>query len=191
MSEKQEKYKVDKKTKPAKKKKEVVGKQQKVNGRPSKYKPEYDKIAFNAARLGHKDKEIAEIFSVTEQTLNNWKHDFNSFFESLQKGKDVADIETAESALMKRVKGYEYQEIYSDLDANGKPIPDKTRVVKKYMGPDTRAIMFYLNNRNAKRWSADPMPQTEGSAKIISDFINALRPDSNERTDDNDSETDN
>jgi hypothetical protein len=185
MSEDQAEYKVERKVKPKPAKKKTQKKQKpaipkKAHGRPSKYKPEYNKIVFEAARKGMNDEQIADLLSVTFQTLNNWKYAHDGFFESLQKGKDDHDMEIVESSLLKRVKGYEYQEIHSELDANGKPIPEKTRVVKKYMGPDTRAIMFWLINRNNKRWSANPSQQGEGAAKVISDFINAIRPKGNE-----------
>ena len=40
---------------------------------------------------------MAYFFEVEEQTINNWKKEFPSFFESLKEGK-----EKAEAAVMKR-----------------------------------------------------------------------------------------
>jgi len=179
MSEDIVEYKVERKTKAKKKPQKRVkstAMPETKNGRPSKYKPEYNKIAFEAARKGMNDVEISDLLSITEKTLNNWKFEYDDFFQSLQKGKDCYDGQIVETALMKRIRGYEYQEIYSELDANGKPIPEKTRVVKKYIGPDTNAIRTWLFNRNSKRWAANPTQQGDGTAKVISDFINALRP---------------
>lgn len=41
--------------------------------------------------LGATDKELGDFFNVTEQTINNWKKDFPSFFESIKRGKIDAD----------------------------------------------------------------------------------------------------
>ena len=66
----------------------------KTIGRPSKYKEEYCEQAEKLARLGATDKEMADFFGVTEQTLNNWKTDKDGnetpFFESLKRGMDAA-----------------------------------------------------------------------------------------------------
>lgn len=61
------------------------------------------------ARDGLTDKQIAENIGVTEQTLNVWKKNHPSFFESLKKGKEVVDRQV-ENALLKRALGYVYNE---------------------------------------------------------------------------------
>lgn len=57
----------------------------------SKYKAEYDELAYNYCLLGATDAQLANFFGVKEQTINNWKNKHKSFFESLKKGKDSAD----------------------------------------------------------------------------------------------------
>jgi hypothetical protein len=70
-------------------------------GRPSKYKDEYCEQAEKLARLGATDREIADFFGVTEQTLNNWKTDKDGnetpFFESLWMGRLEAEARIADS----------------------------------------------------------------------------------------------
>lgn len=61
------------------------------------------------ARDGLTDKQISHNIGITEQTLNNWKKKYPSFFESLKKGKEVVDLEV-ENSLLKRALGYEYKE---------------------------------------------------------------------------------
>lgn len=56
-------------------------------GRKSSYKEEYANQALKLCLLGAIDKELAEFFGVSEQTLNKWKKDFPEFLESLKKGK--------------------------------------------------------------------------------------------------------
>lgn len=59
----------------------------KSRGRKSEYREEYAEQALKLCLLGATDKEIAEFFSVSEQTLNSWKKKFPQFLESLKKGK--------------------------------------------------------------------------------------------------------
>lgn len=45
----------------------------KPKGRPTKYKPDYDDIAYGACLLGATDGKLAEIFGVNEDTVNERK----------------------------------------------------------------------------------------------------------------------
>lgn len=116
-------------------------------GAPSKYNPELDKKAYKLALLGATDKQLADFFEVTETTINNWKKDHPSFFESLKKGKYEADSKVAQS-LYKRACGYKHKEdkifIYE-----GAPIIVPTM---KHYPPDTVACIYWLNNRQPEQW---------------------------------------
>lgn len=57
----------------------------KSRGRKSEYREEYAEQALKLCLLGATDKEIAEFFSVSEQTLNSWKKKFPQFLESLKR----------------------------------------------------------------------------------------------------------
>lgn len=74
-------------------------------GRKSAYKEEYNQLAENYALLGATDKEMADLFSVTERTLNQWKKNYPEFLQSLKKGKSIADANVA-SRLYNRAIGY-------------------------------------------------------------------------------------
>ena len=65
----------------------------------------YADQALKLCLLGATDKELAEFFSVSEQTLNKWKKDYPEFLESLKKGKNIADANVA-SRLYNRAIGY-------------------------------------------------------------------------------------
>lgn len=114
------------------------------DGRPTKYKPEYDELAFNYSLLGATDDQMAGYFNVTKQTLNNWKHDFPSFFDSLKKGKDEADALVAKS-LYKRAQGFEYDEVTYEGGV-------ETKRVTKMVVPDATSMIFWLKNRQPKMW---------------------------------------
>ena len=113
----------------------------------SKYKPEYDELAYNYALLGVTDKQLAEFFDVCEATLNNWKNDHPTFLESLKKGKGSADAQVAKS-LFKRALGFTATEEKNESGTNG----SKTTTTEKEIAPDTSAAIFWLKNRQPDIW---------------------------------------
>lgn len=120
-----------------------------AKGRPSLYKPAYNKLAEKYCKLGLIDREIADLFDVSEKTLNTWKKQHPDFLQSLKRGKSVADAEVANS-LFKRATGFTHpdSQIFYDSKA-GKSITVKT--VKHY-APDTTAAIFWLKNRQPNKW---------------------------------------
>jgi len=116
-------------------------------GQPTKYKPEYEHQVFVLAEKGFTDKEVAEVFEVTEQTINNWKKQFPQFFESLKAGKKVADQKVVQS-LYQRALGYSHPEIHISTD---KGDVTKTDIIKHYP-PDATSMIFWLKNRCPDQW---------------------------------------
>lgn len=121
--------------------------EQTVEGRPTKYKAEYDELAYNYCLLGATDAQLAEFFNVTETTINNWKKSQPSFFESIKRGKQYADAMVAKS-LFHRATGYQHSavKIFND---QGEPliVPYTER-----FPPDTTAAIFWLKNRQPALW---------------------------------------
>lgn len=74
-------------------------------GRPSEYREEYAEKALEFCLLGATDKEIAEIFGVSKQTLNTWKKKHPDFLASLRKGKQEADGKVARSLYTQAISG--------------------------------------------------------------------------------------
>jgi hypothetical protein len=117
-------------------------------GRPSSYKPEYAEQAGKLCKLGATDKELADFFEVTEQTVNNWKTDFPSFFESLKRGKHEAD-DRVEHSLYRRALGYSHDAVKIFCSKEG----DVTKVeYVEHYPPDTVACIFWLKNRRSDEW---------------------------------------
>jgi DNA-binding XRE family transcriptional regulator len=115
--------------------------------RPSSYKAEYAEQARKLCLLGATDKELADFFEVSEQTVNAWKSAHAEFLESIKKGKSQADSEVADK-LYRRACGYEHPEI--DLRVVGGEIVE-TPITKIY-APDTVAAIFWLKNRQRGKW---------------------------------------
>ena len=119
-------------------------------GRPAKYKPEYCQQAYVAcADLGAQDENLAKLFGVSKTSLNNWKRQYPELLASLKRGKDEFDCREVESSLLKRATGYQYEEIHIIKNQNGK---DMKKIIIKTVPPDSTAIIFYLKNRQPKRW---------------------------------------
>lgn len=111
------------------------------------------------ARDGLTDKQIASNMGVTEQTLNVWKKNYPSLFESLKRGKAVVDIQV-ENALLKRALGYSYDEVTRERVLDYDPSTGQivgshmeiTKTVKKEVQGDTTAQIFWLKNRRPEQW---------------------------------------
>lgn len=116
-------------------------------GRPTDYKPEYNEQAMKLCLLNAIDADLADFFEVTEQTINNWKKAHPEFFESIKKGKSIADANVAEK-LYERATGYSHKEdkIFNN---NGEPLVVPTT---KHYPPDSTAAIFWLKNRAPEQW---------------------------------------
>lgn len=122
-------------------------------GRPSAFKPEYCEQAEKLCRLGATDKEMADFFNVSEQTVNSWKTKYPQFLESLKKGKTLADANVAER-LYERAMGFEHdsEEIKVVSDGQGAGSSIERVPIRKVYPPDTTAAIFWLKNRQPKKW---------------------------------------
>ena len=117
-------------------------------GRPTLYKSEYDEQVYKLCLLGMIDTELAKFFGVTEQTLNNWKLEHESFFESIKRGKEIADGEVVQ-ALYKRAVGFEYDSV-KIFQHQGEEV---IIPYKEYIIPDVTAQKKWLSARQRKVWS--------------------------------------
>ena len=117
-------------------------------GRPSEYDPDKTpKQAKKACLMGATDKDLADFFSVSETTINNWKIQHPEFLESIKEGKDVADAKVAKS-LYERALGYEHPEVHVSNYQGKITLTDLT---KRYP-PETTAGIFWLKNRQPDKW---------------------------------------
>ncbi|MHA3059921.1 hypothetical protein ACX1N5_04055 [Acinetobacter sp. ANC 4636] len=129
-------------------------------GRPSRYKQEYCVQAYKLCLLGSTDKQMANFFGVAESTINKWKIDHSEFSESIKRGKEIADMEIANS-LHERAKGVKIKKkqaikLKRVEYAFGKRVLEEERIeiveVEEELPPDTTAAIFWLKNRNPDQW---------------------------------------
>lgn len=135
-------------------------------GRPSSYSEAYADMAFKLSLLGATDKQMADIFDVSESTFNLWKLNNKDFSESLKRGKLQADAMVANS-LYNRALGYSHREDDIRVIQNQIVI---TETIKHYP-PDTTACIYWLKNRQKENWR----DKIEEDNKDISNVADALR----------------
>ena len=78
------------------------------------------------AREGATHEQIAQRMGIGRSTLYKWKMKYPQIAEALRRGREVTDC-LVEKALL-----------------------------EKALGGDLRAQMYWLNNRRAERWAANP-----------------------------------
>jgi hypothetical protein len=96
-------------------------------GRPTDYRPEYAERVEDFCKLGAKDQEIADHFSVTIPTLYAWQKKYPEFFNAWKSGKLLADAHVATS-------------LYKSATGWGDNPPNPT------------SCIFWLKNRRRDEW---------------------------------------
>ena len=119
------------------------------------------------AALGLTDKQLGQVFRVTEQTIQNWKKD-PEFLLSLKNGKNFADS-MVERSLFERAMGYSHdsEEIHI---IRGKVT--RVKIIKHYP-PDVVAQIFWLKNRQSATWR-DRREYDEGETNYITNIIGSF-----------------
>ena len=134
-------------TKPAKTRKKAAPAEARSPGRPSKYCEEFPEQARKLCLLGATDAELADFFEVAESTINEWKLAHKEFSESIKKGKQQADANVADR-LYQRAMGFEHDDVHvSNYQGEVTLTP-----IRKIHAPDTGAAVFWLKNRQSKKW---------------------------------------
>lgn len=114
----------------------------------SQYRAEYAERAEKYCWLGATDRELAELFEVSNVTIWSWQSAHPAFFAALKRGKENADERVARS-LYGRATGYTYEteKLFYDKDAGV-----VRATTTEHVPPDVTACIFWLKNRNPAEW---------------------------------------
>jgi len=124
-------------------------------GRKTKYHEDFPLLAQDYARRGMIDKEICKKLGISQESFYLYLRTYPEFAEALKEGKKPVDVEV-ENALLKRAKGFSYEEVHAEFrakdakDKKAKPIVVKK--ITKMVVPDTTACIFFLKNRRPGLW---------------------------------------
>lgn len=160
-------------------------------GRPSLYKPElYPEQVYKLCLLGATDADIASFFNVDERTVNNWKTEHDEFFQSINEGKKLADMEVANSLYKTTQDRQVPKEIPFKLknvywNDEGKRVEEeKVEVIEvmETIPADFRAQSLWLRNRSPKNWrDKQEVDHTTGGDKLNTIFLGqGIKPDADE-----------
>lgn len=133
----------------------------KGGGRKEEFKEEYNQLGYKYCLLGATDKELAALFEVSEQTINNWKKKYKEFSLALKRGKAEADARVADR-LYQRAMGYSHPE-EKVFQHNGEPVIIPTT---KHYPPDVTAAIFWLKNRQRDKWRDKQDVEVSGSLQF-------------------------
>lgn len=148
-------------------------------GRPTKYDKKYHTAqVMKYALLGLTDVQMADLFDISESTLNNWKIEHPEFLESLKKGKDEADANVA-SMLYKKAVGFTQKKkipIKLKETVNGEGSKEKVEIVEveDYFPPDAASQFFWLKNRQSGKWRDSRITDVTSGGKPIAPPITML-----------------
>lgn len=120
-------------------------------GRPSKYNSEFAEQAYKLCLLGSTNEDLANFFNVAVSTIGKWISEIPEFSDALKKGREIADSNVA-NRLYQRALGYEHPE--EKVFCNNGEIISAT--VTKHYPPDPVAAIFWLKNRQRKKWKDKP-----------------------------------
>lgn len=138
-----------------------------TTGRKTDYKKEYDRIAQRACKLGATDKDLADMFGVSERTINTWKKKQPSFLQSLKAKAEADDL--VEQALFKRATG---AIVKDDSVFNHQGVPLIVEGYKEYP-PDTAACVVWLANRRPDKWKKDPGGE-QGNENLVGVLLSII-----------------
>ena len=148
--------------------------------RPTKYKPEFCKEAEEAcATKGATVKILSQMFKVNPETVYDWMRKKPEFSDAVTRGRDLWNTKAVEEALIKRSLGENVTEETITYNADGSVKEKKT--VAKYIPPDTKAITFYLPNRDPDRWKH--VLDTNVNVTNLTDLIKLIHKEKHEDSD--------
>lgn len=104
---------------------------------------------------GLDEAAIAQRLGVSCRTLKKYKREHNEFCQVLKSGREEV-IAEVEDALIKKAKGY----IYNEVKTVDKGDRIETTTTQKEVPPDLSAISFLLRNYCPERWSDKPTMQS-------------------------------
>lgn len=122
----------------------------------------------NWRKKGMTEEELCKRLGISIQTKENYKVKYIEFFEAIKRGREEL-VGELESALYKRAKGYDIEEVHTEVEETplGKKI--KKKIVKKHIPADVGALIFSLTNLDKENWKNNKYVNAEDTGKEVKD----------------------
>lgn len=98
------------------------------------------------------EEQIAKRLGVGYRNFCEYKRKYPQLEQAIKKGRSNL-VEDLRSVLIKKAKGFSYEEKKIITDSQGYT---RKEIVQKYAQPDVAAINLLLKNYDKKNWSNDP-----------------------------------
>lgn len=136
-------------------------------GRPTKYNEGCDERAFGYSLLGATDEEMARLFDISVDTFYEWRKTRPSFSEAIKAGKEEADAKVTQ-ALYKRALGYSQKAEKPLAVSLGAGMGSEVQIAEftEHIAPDSTAMIFWLKNRQPKKWRNNPEAEDQNKQVI-------------------------
>jgi hypothetical protein len=130
----------------------------KTRGPKTKFNEKIGEAFVRLTEEGKTLEEAADLLGFSKKTLCTWMGKHVDLGVAVREARKPAD-ELVEAALFRRATGYSHPEEKVAISKLGDVIP---YVVEKRYPPDTQAAVFWLRNRQPKRWKE----KTEGDVTV-------------------------
>jgi hypothetical protein len=136
----------------------------------SKYDPAMDEIAYKLALLGLNSEAMAKFFGVVPKTIDKWTELFPEFKIAIERGREVADSNVANS-LYNRAIGCSVEQEKVIINPSSGEV-HRTTIVEN-LPADITAAKFWLTNRQRGLWSNTDKVEVTGAnrAPIVIEFV--------------------
>lgn len=122
------------------------------------------------ARDGKTDIEIAQLMGISRATLYDWFNRYPDIFDTIKKGRKPLNVILEDTFYEKKLNGYyvdeETSEVTIQKDADNKIIgtTEHRRKNRRYIPPDTTAMIFMLKCRMAQKYNDKPITDNDTTA---------------------------
>lgn len=123
-----------------------------------KYTTDFPLLAEDFARRGMIDEEIWKKLGIGKTAYYRYQLNYENFRNAVKRGKAPVDVEV-ENSLLKRTRGYDYEETMIEYKPGKKKKEDEEpdtvkmiRKTRKQVAPDVTAQIFWLKNRRPHLW---------------------------------------
>lgn len=148
---------------------EEVGKFLKING---KYHESFPDIAYRLCLMGTTDSELATLFKVHPDTVDNWRDKYPEFDNRINEARMLADSLVAESLFKSALGMHGVIEEREVLDNEGNKVVLTT---KKTVPPSFNAQSLWLRNKQSDKWKEKQ--ETDVNVTLGNDLIETLKND--------------